>query len=56
MEFAEAVETARKALDLAKQQNNPALIESLQAKIQLYEAGTPFHESQASPAKTSTRP
>ena len=54
--FSEAVETAHKALDLARQQNKQALAESIQAKIRLYEAGTPFHELQASPAKTSIRP
>ena len=35
-----------KALDLATQQNKRALAESIQAKIRLYEAGTPFRESQ----------
>ena len=54
--FAEAVQTARKALDLATQQHKQALAESLQAKIRLYEMGTPFRELQSSPAKASVRP
>ena len=39
--FAEAVQTA-KALDLATQQNNHALAESIPAKIRLYQSRTPF--------------
>jgi Flp pilus assembly protein TadD len=54
--FPEAVQTARKAVELATQQNKQALAESIQAKIRLYEAGAPFHESPSSPAKTSIRP
>ncbi len=41
-QFAEAAETARKAGELAVQQNKPPLAESIKAKIPLYEAGTPF--------------
>ncbi len=44
--FSEAVQTARKALDLATEQNKPSLAESLKAKIRLYEAGTPSYEMQ----------
>ena len=51
--FTEAVQTARKAVDLARQQNQQALAESIQAKIRLYEAGKAFRESPSSPAKTS---
>jgi protein O-mannosyl-transferase len=40
--FAEAVQTAEKALQLALQQNNRALAESIQAKLQHYESGTPM--------------
>ena len=54
--FAEAVQTARQALDLAKQQNKPGLAKSIQAKIRLYEAKKPFHESLSSPAKIPIRP
>jgi len=42
--FPEAVHTARKALDLATQQNQQALVESIKAKIPLYKARTPFRE------------
>jgi hypothetical protein len=44
--FAEAAETARKALDLATKQNEPSLAESIKVKMGLYEAGAPFHEQQ----------
>ena len=44
--FSEAMHTARKALDLATQQNEQALARSLEAKLPLYEAGTPFREPQ----------
>jgi protein O-mannosyl-transferase len=36
--FAEAVQTARKALDLAGQQNKPSLVESIKTKIPVYES------------------
>jgi cytochrome c-type biogenesis protein CcmH/NrfG len=50
--FAEAVETARKALDLAARQSNSALAEGIRSKIRLYEAEMPFHElPQSSPDK-----
>ena len=53
--FPEAVQTARKALELATQQNKQALAESIKAKIPLYEAGTPFREPhQPSPARSTT--
>ena len=54
--FADAVQTAHKALDLATQQNKRALAESTRAKIRLYEAGAPFRESASSLAKTSVQP
>ena len=47
--FSEAVQTARQALELATQQNNQSLAESLKAKIPLYEAGTPFRADAAGP-------
>ena len=43
--FPEAVQTARKALKLATQQNQHATAEAIQAKIPLYEAGTPFRQT-----------
>ncbi len=42
--FSEAVQTAHKALELATQQNNQSVVESIKAKIPLYEAGNPFRE------------
>ena len=45
--FPEALQTARKALDLATHQNKPRLAESLRAKIWLYESGTPYREPSA---------
>jgi len=47
--FAEAAQTARRALDLATQQNQPALAKDLQAQLRLYEAGTPYRESPQAP-------
>jgi Tfp pilus assembly protein PilF len=54
--FAEAVQTAKKALDLATQQKNESLAKSIMAKIGLYEAGTPFRETPQPPAAGSSRP
>ncbi len=54
--FPEAVETARKALQLATEQGKQPLAESLKAKIPLYEAGTPFHEMQRASPPGSARP
>ena len=45
--FPEAVQTARKALQLATQQKKQPLADSLQTRIRLYESGTPYHESLA---------
>jgi protein O-mannosyl-transferase len=54
--FAEAVETAEKALELATQQNQHTMVESIKVKIPLYQAGTPFRESPSSPTMAPTRP
>ncbi len=43
--FAEAAATARQALGLATQPDNPSLAESIEAQIRLYEAETPFRQS-----------
>ena len=53
--FAEAVQTARKALELAEQQGKRPLAESIKAKIRLYEAGRPFRETKR-PAPASAQP
>jgi tetratricopeptide (TPR) repeat protein len=42
--FAEALSTARKALDLATRQKARAMADILRTRIALYEAGKPFHE------------
>jgi protein O-mannosyl-transferase len=39
--FPEAVQTARRALELARRQKNPPLAEAISAQLSLYEAGTP---------------
>ena len=43
--FPEAAAAARKALELATQQNKRALADALRARLALYEAGRPFHET-----------
>jgi len=43
--FPEAIATARKALDLATRQNNRALADVLRARIALYDAGRPYHQT-----------
>ena len=50
--FPDALQTARKAVQLATDQNKSSLADSVEAKIPLYEAGTPFREmSQPSAAR-----
>jgi tetratricopeptide (TPR) repeat protein len=50
--FAEAVQTAEKALELATQQNQQQMVQSIRIKIPLYRAGTPFREPAAAMAPT----
>jgi tetratricopeptide (TPR) repeat protein len=45
----DAIAQFQKALELATQQNNQALAESIRTGIRLYEAGTPSHKLQQSP-------
>ena len=45
--FSEAVKTARTALDLAVQQKQQPLADTLRTKIALYEAGKPFRRGDA---------
>jgi Tfp pilus assembly protein PilF len=47
--FPEALATARKALALARQQNNRVLADALQDRITLYEAGRPYHQTPTVP-------
>lgn len=42
--FDEAVKVARQALDLARTAGDESLAESLTSRLQLYEAGQPYHE------------
>ena len=42
--FPEAVAAAHKALELAEQQKNHALVDALRARIALYEVRKPFHQ------------
>jgi tetratricopeptide (TPR) repeat protein len=43
--FAEAIETAERAQQLAAQQGNTILIDALVKQIKLYQAGTPFRDT-----------
>ena len=43
-QFPEALVSARKALELAAQQNKPTLVDALRARIGLYEAGKPYRQ------------
>ncbi len=54
--FPEALATARKALELARQQNNHALAEALQERIARYETGKPYRQPLSSPASRSRKP
>jgi tetratricopeptide (TPR) repeat protein len=45
--FPEALAATRKALELAKRQNDRPLIDALRAHIALYEAGKPYHQTPA---------
>ena len=47
--FPEAVETAQNALELAARQKKQGLVDSLKAKVPLYEARTPFRETPSAP-------
>ena len=43
--FDEAVEVARQALELARTASDERLAQSLTSRLQLYEAGQPYHET-----------
>jgi tetratricopeptide (TPR) repeat protein len=47
--FSEAVATAQRALELATAQANTAQVETLRARISLYQAGSPFRDTGLSP-------
>ena len=54
--FAEAVSTAQRALDLAESHTNAALADSLRSEIKLYQANSPFRDSEASLEHVSSGP
>jgi hypothetical protein len=54
--FADAVQTARRAANIATQQGNQALTESIRAKLRLYEVGKPFRDLQPSPSPRPVQP
>jgi Flp pilus assembly protein TadD len=54
--FPEAAATARKALQLARQQNQPALADALQGRITQYEAGRPYRETSSASAPPPPKP
>ena len=47
--FAEAVATAQRALELATAQTNTAQVEALRGRLKLYEAGSPFRDTELAP-------
>jgi tetratricopeptide (TPR) repeat protein len=47
--FTDAVATAQRALELATAQTNPAQVEALRTRIGLYQAGSPFRDSDLLP-------
>ncbi len=54
--FPEALATARKARELATQQNNHVLAEALRARIALYKAGRPYRQTPSSSALLPLKP
>jgi tetratricopeptide (TPR) repeat protein len=46
--FAEAILIAKQALELARMSNQPALLDSINKKIQLYKTNTPYREAPSS--------
>jgi tetratricopeptide (TPR) repeat protein len=54
--FPKALAAARKALELAAQQNNHALVDVLRVRIALYEAGKPYRQTLPAPAVPSAKP
>jgi tetratricopeptide (TPR) repeat protein len=49
--FSEAVETAQRALPLARAQYNTALADDIQSQLKLYQAGVSFHLPEPTPPK-----
>jgi protein O-mannosyl-transferase len=55
-QFAKAIETAQQALALVASQGNGTLADSLRARIRLYQAGSPYHETQQPSIPKSGQP
>ena len=53
--FPEALAAARKALNLATQQDNQTLADALYARIALYEAGEPYRQAPSASAPLSPK-
>jgi hypothetical protein len=53
-QFPEAVATARQALELASPQANTSLVRLLQTQIKLYQAGSPFRDTDPTNAGTGS--
>jgi tetratricopeptide (TPR) repeat protein len=54
--FPEAVQVAKQAIALAASQNNNVLAAALQARIELYQSGSPYRETQRLPPPHSGQP
>jgi tetratricopeptide (TPR) repeat protein len=48
-DFADAIVTVQRALQLAAGQNNPAVVALLQTQLKLYQAGSPFRDTPLTP-------
>jgi hypothetical protein len=58
-QFTAAVDTAKMAIDLATEQEDESLAESIQKKLPLYKANTPFHDTsgaESEPVKKQSEP
>jgi tetratricopeptide (TPR) repeat protein len=55
-QFAEAVATARQALQLADARSDARLIDSLRTQLGLYQAGVPFRDLKTGPASSHSAP
>ena len=47
--FDEAVTVGKRALQLAANQNNAAMVAAIQTQLKCYEAGSPFRDNTGSP-------
>lgn len=48
-DFNQAIAAARRALQLASRQDNPAMVAAIQTQLNCYQAGSPFRDTVASP-------